>query len=1306
MDLQVAQQDILANKLSLWKERLIDFGHMNKLLYFGTGKGYAEVPAELSSMIVTLFSNEKKSAVIKPDLMDERLLKRIERKARENAEERGLSTLNIAIGLLECENPAEQDTICAPVILVPVHLENRTIEVIGDPLINPILIAFLSRQEVLSESEDWVYPGAKSIESLIDSWTQSLPSTFVFTIEPRILIGNFWFQGMEMALDLEAHQEDLLSHEITRALIGDEEARIALNQERKPVDPHTLDRRPSQTDFLILDADSSQQQVIAAVEQGQSGVIQGPPGTGKSQTLANIIATMIANTKTVLFIAEKKAAIDVIEERLRGCGLDHLCMNLHGMQLSRKAVLEHIRKAIAHAQDYARAEIALQPYEDLDQRRSDLNQHVQRLHDRREGPGMNLYALWEFVHSHKEYGSPPVQWTRQHLNRWDERVRKQIENDFKELCDVENEIHRSHQRILLPPSGQARIALKNAFSWISQYGKFWYEGVCKLCSDLALKIPTTLQETVGLMEWLTRQCQVQRAAPADIYNINLAQLYQVISANQTSGWFEHYKKLIFDSAFRSAWQELARFFPQQPPRLMATLTAQAVAVQQWYLQQGITSVPTLVQTQIDTIDYWPKIAPAFHTAGFTQSEQSTLSLDEIIAQGKGALEQIDLLEHHEAILQRLYEAGLADLLRWLQQSKIPLEKRYEFFLYAWSKSWIAVFEAEDPAIVRRYASIQERAVTEFQQSDQAIFHINASRINQRHAEHCLEVLRTYAHEESYLRKFFTRVRKLPSLTTILQNAPHVMQALFPCIMASPLVVSQMLKVAPKYFDLVLVDEASQILPEHAMMAIMRGKQIAVAGDRHQLPPTTFFVSQTDGEGSEIEDEEDETGAYESLLDLMSGIVSMEWYLQWHYRSRDEKLIAFSNNFIYDNKLVTFPGTSTVPAVQLKLVTAREGSKKGSPEEIQAVLDLIKTFAYDHPNESLGVITLGIAYAYELQQALDLFSKSDEAVAHYCDEARSPRFFIKSIEQVQGDERDHIILAVGYGKIGGRMRYLFGPINQKGGERRLNVAVTRARLTMTVVSSFTHLDMAPDKTDHSAGLRFLRQYLAYANSNGKDLQQPQLSHKEMNVFERDIYEKLRGCGIQLEPQVGVSNYYIDFAVMHPERPGEYLMALECDGARYHSSQTARDRDRLRQQVLENLGWRFHRIWSTDWFYRQEKEIERFMQHYKACLVDSHTSSTISHSAPVQHQSPVKARPPKPDWIGKGGTISQYQDDEIIAILQWIESDKRARLDEELKQELMEALGFSRRTAKMNEVFSRCIERYHKLQRAGRSGTKGR
>ena len=477
---------------------------------------------------------------------------------------------------------------------------------------------------------------------------------------------------------------------------------------------------------------------------------------------------------------------------------------------------------------------------------------------------------------------------------------------------------------------------------------------------------------------------------------------------------------------------------------------------------------------------------------------------------------------------------------------------------------------------------------------------------------------------------------------VVKTAPALLE-LKPCWMMSPLSVSQYLDSGAQLFDLVIFDEASQVCPEDSISSILRGKQLIVVGDPRQLPPTRFFAkSLADDSGAEDEEEEEaeEEGRTQSILDECLSASFETRSIEWHYRSADEALIAFSNHHFYDGRLVTFPSAhgGADQGIRFEYVANSNYSRGRNRNEAARVADIVFDYLRQHDGDehpSLGIVALSAAQQDAIREALDNRMKRETDLQRYRDVLSGDDpdgIFIKNLESVQGDERDAIILSVGYGPdVYGNVYKRFGPVNNAGGERRLNVAVTRARKQVIVVSSMRASDLPPDMA--SRGARILRDYLQYAEacSQGGDQRAAQILADQPaegaehvpdpsalrfdSPLEEAVYDALTARGLTLDTQVGCSGYRIDMAVRDPEHPGAYLLGIECDGASYHSSKTARDRDRLRQRQLELMGWKLHRIWSSDWFANSAREAQRVLEAVAEAISSPTTTAALE---PNEHQ----------------------------------------------------------------------------------------
>ncbi|MEQ1883159.1 MAG: AAA domain-containing protein, partial [Burkholderiales bacterium] len=473
------------------------------------------------------------------------------------------------------------------------------------------------------------------------------------------------------------------------------------------------------------------------------------------------------------------------------------------------------------------------------------------------------------------------------------------------------------------------------------------------------------------------------------------------------------------------------------------------------------------------------------------------------------------------------------------------------------------------------------------------------------------------------------------LRKLLSRAGRAIQELKPCFMMGPQAVAQFLEPGGFNFDIVVMDEASQLRPEQAIGAIARGKQLIVVGDPKQLPPTSFFSKM--GQAGE-DDEQGPVAAAdaESILDVCIGHFHPVRRLSWHYRSRHESLIAFSNHYFYKGDLVVFP--SPYPkgkALGVRYHHVSNGIYEGQMNQVEAarVVDAVIDHLSTRNNDSLGVVTLNIKQKDLIAEMLEERLKSLPQLAELRSrwEAEGTPVFIKNLENVQGDERDCIIISTTFGRAKDttRPRQNFGPISREGGWRRLNVLFTRARKSVAVYSSMRAEDIIVD-ANTPRGTKALRDYLEYAQ-RGILTQQEPTGRDPDSEFEVSVMSMLQDHDFEVTPQLGVAGFRIDLAVKHPAYPHAYMAAIECDGASYHSGVSVRDRDRIRQEILESLGWkgRIWRIWSTDWFRDPNAEFRKllsFLQEMRAMPVPAEYLTVISE-ADVQEtpRVPMAAAP---------------------------------------------------------------------------------
>jgi very-short-patch-repair endonuclease/DNA polymerase III delta prime subunit len=579
-------------------------------------------------------------------------------------------------------------------------------------------------------------------------------------------------------------------------------------------------------------------------------------------------------------------------------------------------------------------------------------------------------------------------------------------------------------------------------------------------------------------------------------------------------------------------------------------------------------------------------------------------------------------------------AGLGAVLDEVRAKEYPVSEAAAAFRARFLRLWLDALHQQVPALAAFSTDAHERLIERFGELD---------RFAVRTAANCVRGhldataprphSRDSAPESSELgvlmREVAKKRRHLP-LRSLFQQIPTLLPRLKPCLMMSPLAVSTYLEDPDLTFDVVIFDEASQVRPHDAICAISRARQLVVGGDPKQLPPTDFF-NRSAGD-DEDDDPEDRGAGFESLLDVCVSLGLTRKRLRWHYRSRREGLIAFSNRHIYENRLVTFPSADegTTPAVTFERVAGGRFADGVNPVEARRVAQLVMDHAKHTPTRSLGVIAFSQKQQDRILDELEVLRRqSSEHEGFFADDRPDP-FFVKNLENVQGDERDVILLSVGYGPDdSGKVAMRFGPLNQSGGERRLNVAVTRARWAMVVVSSLNANDIDLSRTA-AEGAKLLKAFLDYAERGPVALGEMITEANQRaadSPFEREVGDELARRGLVVHRQVGCGSYRIDLAIADPGQGGRYLLGVECDGATYHSAATARDRDRLRHAVLEGLGWRLVRVWSSDWVRDREKQVRRVLAALEAA----------KHPRPEPREEPapapvvVKQRtPPAPEF----------------------------------------------------------------------------
>ncbi|WP_158683152.1 DUF3320 domain-containing protein, partial [Cronobacter turicensis] len=564
--------------------------------------------------------------------------------------------------------------------------------------------------------------------------------------------------------------------------------------------------------------------------------------------------------------------------------------------------------------------------------------------------------------------------------------------------------------------------------------------------------------------------------------------------------------------------------------------------------------------------------------------------------------------------------GIYPLISDLSSGVLSSERLLGTFDRTYFDSILTLMVEDEPELARFDGDLHSRRVASFAEMD--LRRIKASSFEVVRAHHRAIPSKVGVGPIGVLRGEMARKRGHMAIRQLMTKAGAAIQALKPVMMMSPLSVAQFLVPGKQSFDLLVMDEASQIQPVDALGAIARSKQIVVVGDERQLPPTSFFAKMTDSADEHDDEDSAQVADIESILGLFVARGLPQKMLRWHYRSRHQSLIAVSNSQFYENKLFIVPSPYTQEAgMGLRFHKVEDGvfESGSNANEAKRVATAILEHARSHPHLSLGVATFSVTQRKRIQDELEVLRRLNPEFEDFFYAHPSEPFFVKNLENIQGDERDVIIISVGYARNPQNyMAMRFGPLGAEGGERRLNVLISRAKRRCEVYASITDEDIDLERAK-GRGVFAFKLFLQYARTGRLSVAE-QSGRTMDSVFEEQVANALQKEGFQVHPQVGIAGFFIDLAIADPDMPGRYLIGIECDGMTYHSSRSSRERDRLRQAVLEDHGWIIHRIWSTDWFQRPEEQLQKTLSAIQAAKKElenrSETSLSRSRAVPVE------------------------------------------------------------------------------------------
>jgi very-short-patch-repair endonuclease len=996
-------------------------------------------------------------------------------------------------------------------------------------------------------------------------------------------------------------------------------------------------------DYSVLDADSSQRAAIDAVLAGRSLVIHGPPGTGKSQTIANLIAAMVARGRKVLFVAEKRAAIDAVLSRLSAAGLADLVLDIHEGARDRQRIAAGLGATLDQAARAADPDTSAL-HRRLTDRQGRLARHTAALHRAHEPWRLSAYQVQSALLVIPERARVTTRLAAPELITAE--LAEQLRDELREFTRLDGFAFRPGATPWFGAPLRTREQARTAV-------------------DLAVTIGArTLPAAVARLAAACGEAGLPAAELLSHHSerVRLTALFGRIYELE-QGKHSFLERRALRRQVRAQWQALPGVAEDGEPRLPGDYPALVVTWQD--CTRRLAELAALAP--MSGVDTDPDAA----VAALAADQETPWRLPRLYELA-GRFAELGLGPLLDEIAPLVGEAQATPAAG----PSVP-DLVATAFDWAWYRAILDQIRVRDPDYAAEEASPDvgdalDELAGDFRRYDAEHLAANRARVRGVWARRLRETVDQHPLQARVIRKQAALRRGHLPLRRLLDQAGDALFALKPCWAMSPLMVSQVLPLA-RLFDLVIFDEASQVVPADAIGSMIRAHQVVVAGDDRQLPPTSFFHQVDPGDPGDDDDPDEGLvslhAGFESVLDALRPLLPT-CPLTWHYRSRDERLVAFSNERIYGGALTTFPGVARDDVLR-HVVVGQDGSGgygDGVAAEVDEVVRLILEHARTRPDESLGVIALGVKHAERVDAALrsaltaataptpasspagSAGSAGVAAAAAARDAARDLEaffaedvpepFFVKNLERVQGDERDAIIISVGYGKHpDGRMRYQWGPLLRDGGERRLNVAATRARRRLTVVSSFSSHDVDPSRLT-APGARLLAEYLEYARAGGVPVaaagyaagagQFPGAGAAGYAAdgqggggeFHADVAARLAELGITVVPQYGVGGYRVDFAAAHPDDPSRMILAIEADGAGYRDSGSVRDRDRLRKEHLERLGWRVHRLWSTAWFTDPAGELAKLRTAFDSAVGAAPTPAEF-------HVSPQAEAAPQPD-----------------------------------------------------------------------------
>ena len=1273
-----------------------------------------EALAKLGSagIIRAEFENKRLRTVLTEGELS-KAIKGLYRTARTALEENGANTLYLALGMLRWfESSRSSKPRFAPIILLPIELVRKSAAkgfVIRmrdeEAQMNITLLEKLKQDFGIVVKGLDPLPGddhGVDIRKVFTIMRKAVMEQPRWDVVEAASIGIFSFSQFVMWNDIRNRTEDLLSNKVVRSLIEGK-----LSWDARPLE---MGAQVDEEGVLLpMPADASQLFAIQTACSGESFVLHGPPGTGKSQTITSLIANALAEGKTVLFVAEKMAALEVVQKRLESIGVGPFCLELHSNKSPKKDVLKQLRLASEVTKTQTAEAFAIKA-EQLASMRRELDAYAWQLHTVLHC-GSDLYALineYEKVKDAPDIASFDTDFLRKLTKADLDCQQMAVERLVASAREIGYPRNHPLERVGCDRYSQG---LKNSIvpageEYIRQLDRIMSH-VTHLSHSLRKPLPTCIEDLEDLADTVSSMVcwyDIPRTwasilVPEEVFGdlIKLAG-HAAAARSLEEKLLAVFEPGILDVDGATLYAEFTELSEKWIlPKVMGTnrlyktlrgfargeLDKDSIGAciddlrNLQHENQTVEELSNKYMIQLGGLgfsldDNWGRVAELaekaltssrkiFRKTGSYQLmhsrcgdpflQDAILTLDSSMASFRQAAEKFrDLvelcprdtgnwLEDQRTVCTRIMEHR-SELKEWIAYMGAAEEVRamglenvvqcyqngvsHDDVLRAWRKAVLRglIVDAigEHEVLDQFTGTVFNKKIEQYIRQDREWTRLSQEEIYCRLASKVpnFTLEAAQSSELGILQRNIKSGGRGVSIRRLFDQIPNLLPRLCPCMLMSPISAAQYLDPKREPFDIVVFDEASQLPTCKAVGVLARGRDAIIVGDPKQMPPTSFFAANTaDEDNLEAED-------LESILDDCLALNMPQSHLLWHYRSRHESLIAFSNSQFYDNKLLTFPSVndreSKVRLVRVDGFFDRGRSRTNRAEAQAVVAEICRR--YRDPalsNQSLGVVTFNISQQHLIDDLLTEACTADPELEKWAYGREEP-LFIKNLENVQGDERDVILFSIGFGPDEqGKITMNFGPLNRDGGWRRLNVAVSRARCEMMVFSTLTpdQLDLNRTKAE---GVAALRSFLEYAQGRPMALNEVSAGANRTDGIAAAICSVLKKAGYDSDLSVGRSQYRIDIGVVDPWNPDQYILGIMLDGDGYGNARTTRDREIAQASVLSGLGWTIHRVWSMDWWDNSEKEIRRILAKLREVQ--------ISREVPREEEIVSEPEPEKP------------------------------------------------------------------------------